>query len=89
VIELTNVKFSTYIIKENYPLRRASAPAQTNDKIGANSVFPVHGICSGTLVVGKVTKVAVVVLNVVDTSTSWQQARFGSRSSEYRGQETC
>ena len=88
-MELINVRSETHVKRYGNLPSGTSAPAQTNDEICADSILPVHGIGSGTFVVREVTKVAVVVLDVVNTTLTLHQSRFGDRGGECCGQEAC
>lgn len=45
-----------------------SRPTETNDKVTVDAVVPVHGVSASVGVGGELSKVAVVVLNVVDAT---------------------
>jgi hypothetical protein len=88
-MDLIDVRSETDVKRYGNLPSGTSAPAQTNDKISANSILPVHGIGSRTLVVREVAKVAVVVLDVVNTTLTLHQSRFGDRGGKCCGQEAC
>jgi hypothetical protein len=88
-MELINVRSETYVKKYGNLPSGTSAPAQTNDEISADSILPEHGIGSGTLVEREVTKVAVEILDVVNTTLTPHQSRFSDRGGECCGQEAC